>query len=142
MKISTRGRYALRLMIDVSLHGKDAPVRIKDIARRQGISEKYLEQIVSVLTKADFVRSSRGPQGGYRLSRDPGEYTAGSILTLIEGSLAPVACLDGETNDCQRRLQCPTLRLWERIDAAVQEVVNSVTLADLAAWQKEMGVPE
>ncbi len=142
MKISTRGRYALRLMIDVSLHGKDAPVRIKDIARRQGISEKYLEQIVSVLTKADFVRSSRGPQGGYRLTRKPEEYSAGSILTLIEGSLAPVACLDGETNDCQRRLQCPTLRLWEKIDAAVQEVVNSVTLADLAAWQTEMGVPE
>ncbi len=142
VKISTRGRYALRLMIDISLHGENAPVRIKEIARRQGISEKYLEQIVSVLNKADFVRSSRGPQGGYRLVKKPEDYTVGSILTLIEGSLAPVACLEGETNDCQRRLQCPTLRLWERINEAVQGVVNSVTLADLVAWQTEMGVPE
>ena len=132
MKISTRGRYALRLMIDVSLHGKDAPVRIKDIARRQGISEKYLEQIVSVLTKADFVRSSRGPQGGYRLSRDPGEYTAGSILTLIEGSLAPVACLEEGSKPCPHRPNCRTIPLWEGLDKVVSEYLSGFTVQDLA----------
>ena len=107
MKISTRGRYALRLMMDIAMNGQNEPVRIKDIARRQEISEKYLEQIVSVLNKAGFVKSSRGPQGGYRLMRSPQEYTAGSILHLIEGSLAsPVwiwrrMTVQG-TNDVQR----------------------------------------
>ena len=129
-------------MIDIALHGEDAPVRIRDIAQRQEISEKYLEQIVSVLNKADYVRSIRGPQGGYRLTKEASAYTAGSILRLIEGSLAPVACLDGDENSCPRQSHCPTLRLWTRIDAAVQEVVNSVTLADLAAWQLEMGMAE
>ena len=98
MKISTRGRYALRLMMDIALVGGDAPVRIKDIAGRQAISEKYLEQIVSVLNKAGLVRSSRGPQGGYRLTRAPEEYTAGEIISSIEGSLVPVACLETEEN--------------------------------------------
>jgi len=125
-------------MIDLSLHGESAPVRIKDIALRQNISEKYLEQIVSILNKGDFVHSVRGPHGGYQLTRKPWEYSAGDILTLIEGSLAPVACLEKENKECQRKNQCPTLRLWKRIDAAVQGVVNSVTLADLASWQQEM----
>ena len=142
MKISTRGRYALRLMIDIAINSDGAPVRIKDIARRQMISEKYLEQIVSVLHKAGFVRSSRGPQGGYRLSRMPEEYTAGGILTLIEGSLAPVTCLEAEENECPRQGYCSTLRLWERVDAAVQQVVHEVTLADLVAWQQEMTAAE
>src|SRR5574344_2370752 len=99
-------------MIDVAMHGSEAPVRIKDIAQRQEISEKYLEQIVSVLNKAGFVRSSRGPQGGYRLMKKPEEYTAGMILKLIEGSLAPVACMDGDINDCPPQGKCATLRLW------------------------------
>lgn len=138
MKISTRGRYALRLMIDIAIHSGGTPVRIKDIARRQMISEKYLEQIVSVLHKAGFVRSSRGPQGGYRLARSPEEYTAGSILTLIEGSLAPVSCLEAAENECPRQEYCSTLRLWEMVDTAVQKVVHEVTLADLRDWQREM----
>ena len=138
VKISTRGRYALRLMIDVAMHDTEAPVRIKDIARRQEISEKYLEQIVSVLNKAGFVRSSRGPQGGYRLMKRPEEYTAGMILKLIEGSLAPVACMDSEVNDCPRQEKCATLRLWREIDAAISGVVDRVTLADLVAWQKDL----
>ncbi len=142
MKISTRGRYALRLMIDIAINSGGVPVRIKDIARRQMISEKYLEQIVSVLHKAGFVRSSRGPQGGYRLARAPEEYTAGAILTLIEGSLAPVACLETAENECPRQGYCSTLHLWEMVDEAVQKVVNSVTLADLVAWQRELGIAE
>ena len=138
MKISTRGRYALRLMIDIGMNDQDSPVRIKDIAQRQEISEKYLEQIVSVLNKAGFVRSSRGPQGGYRLARAPKDYTAGEILTLIEGSLAPVACLDAASNDCPREAVCPTLILWKKINEAVHGVVDSVTLEDLLKWQDDL----
>ncbi len=138
MKISTRGRYALRLMMDVALAESDAPVRIKDIAGRQAISEKYLEQIVSVLNKAGLVRSSRGPLGGYRLTRAPEEYTAHEIVSSIEGNLVPVACLETETNECPRHQVCASLRLWEKVNAAIQSVMESVTLADLVSWQKEL----
>lgn len=141
MKISTRGRYALRLMIDIGMNDKHNPVRIKDIAQRQEISEKYLEQIVSVLNKAGYVRSSRGPQGGYRLARAPKDYTVGDILTLIEGSLAPVACLDTPVNECPREAVCPTLILWKKIDDAVHGVVDSITLEDLLKWQNQL-LPE
>ena len=138
MKISTRGRYALRLMMDIAMNGKEEPVRIKDIARRQEISEKYLEQIVSVLNKAGFVKSSRGPQGGYRLMRAPQEYTAGSILHLIEGSLAPVACMDMEENDCPRHERCATLLLCQKLHEAMQDVIDHVSLADLIKKQREL----
>ena len=141
MKISTRGRYALRLMIDIGMNDNDNPVRMKDIAQRQEISEKYLEQIVSVLNKAGYVRSSRGPQGGYRLARAPKDYTVGDILTLIEGSLAPVACLDTPVNECPREAVCPTLILWKKIDDAVHGVVDSITLEDLLKWQYQL-LPE
>lgn len=94
MKISTKGRYALRLMLDLALHDNGEPVRIKDIAARQEISDKYLEQIISSLNKAGYVKSIRGPQGGYKLAKKPSYYTVGMILRLTEGSLAPVACLD------------------------------------------------
>jgi len=141
LKISTRGRYALRLMIDIGMNDNDNPVRIKDIAQRQEISEKYLEQIVSVLNKAGYVRSSRGPQGGYRLARAPKDYTVGDILTLIEGSLAPVACLDTPVNECPREAVCPTLILWKKIDDAVHGVVDSITLEDLLKWQNQL-LPE
>ena len=138
MKISTRGRYALRLMMDIAMNGQNDPVRIKDIARRQEISEKYLEQIVSVLNKAGFVKSSRGPQGGYRLMRAPQEYTAGSILCLIEGSLAPVACMDMEENDCPRHERCATLFLWQKLHEAMKDVIENVSLSDLIEKQREL----
>ncbi len=138
MKISTRGRYALRLMMDIASMEGEAPVRIKDIARRQQISEKYLEQIVSVLNKAGLVRSSRGPQGGYRLSRKAEDYTAGEIVSSIEGSLVPVACLETESNECPRHQGCATLRLWEKVDKAIRSVMETVTLADLISWQSEL----
>ena len=139
MKISTRGRYAMRLMMDIAIHGEEKPVRIKDIAARQELSEKYLEQIISILNKAGFVKSVRGPQGGYRLARTPEQYTAGMILRLTEGSLAPVDCLDGEENDCKRQGECVTLLLWKKIDDAIRGVVDHVTLADLLEWQQEKG---
>lgn len=138
MKISTKGRYALRLMLDIALNDAKTPVRIKDIAERQQISDKYLEQIVSSLNKAGFVKSLRGPQGGYRLTKKPEEYTVGMILRLIEGSLAPVACLDDDTNNCTRADRCPTLILWEKLYDAISEVVDNITLADLISWQKNM----
>ena len=138
MKISTKGRYALRLMLDKALNDAKTPVRIKDIAERQQISDKYLEQIVSSLNKAGFVKSLRGPQGGYRLTKKPEEYTVGMILRLIEGSLAPVACLDDDINNCTRADRCPTLILWEKLYDAISEVVDNITLADLISWQKNM----
>ena len=138
MKISTKGRYALRLMLDIALNDAKTPVRIKDIAERQQISDKYLEQLVSSLNKAGFVKSLRGPQGGYRLTKKPEEYTVGMILRLIEGSLAPVACLDDDINNCTRADRCPTLILWEKLYDAISEVVDNITLADLISWQKNM----
>lgn len=138
MKISTKGRYALRLMLDLALNNTGEPVRIKDIAVRQEISDKYLEQIISTLNKAGYVKSIRGPQGGYRLTREPEKYTAGMILRLTEGSLAPVSCLEEEVNDCPRQDGCATLRLWQMLDNAISDVVDKVTLADLVEWQNQI----
>ncbi|MBD5509525.1 MAG: Rrf2 family transcriptional regulator [Lachnospiraceae bacterium] len=137
MKISTKGRYALRLMLDLAIHDTGEPTRIRDIAARQEISEKYLEQIISTLNKAGYVRSIRGPQGGYHLVKKPEQYTVGMILRLTEGSLAPVACLEDEVNLCERQEGCVTLRLWQMLDQAISQVVDKVTLADLVEWQKQ-----
>ncbi len=137
MKISTKGRYALRMMLDLALYNTGEPVALKDIAKRQEISEKYLEQIISVLNKAGYVRSIRGAQGGYTLRHKPSEYTVGDILRLTEGSLAPVACLDDDAADCERRNQCATLYVWQKLDEAVSNVVDNITLADLVDIEHE-----
>ena len=138
MKISTKGRYAIKLMLDLALYSKGQPVKIKEIAKRQGISEKYLEQIISVLNRAGYVRSVRGAQGGYLLRKAPEEYTVGMILRLTEGSLAPVACLDeGDDVDCEKREECVTLILWKKINDAICSVVDHITLQDLVDWQRE-----
>lgn len=139
MKISTKGRYALRLMIDLALNDDGNPIRIKDIAERQGISDKYLEQIISVLNKAGYVRSVRGPQGGYTLKRKPEDYTVGMILRLTEGSLAPVACVEEDEANCERQNGCVTYILWKKISDAISEVVDTVTLKDLVDWQNNIG---
>lgn len=135
MMISTKGRYALRLMLDIALHSSGDPVRIREIAGRQMISDKYLEQIVSVLNKAGYLKSIRGPQGGYKLTKEPEQYTVGMILRLTEGSLAPVACLEDEVNQCERQNDCVTLILWKKLDDAIKGVVDHVTLADLVEWE-------
>ena len=134
MRISTKGRYALRLMLDLAINENGKPIRIKDISERQEISDKYLEQIIAILTKAGYVRSVRGPQGGYNLSKQPREYTVGSILRLTEGSLCPVPCLDDEVNKCERENECVTVILWKKIDDAIKGVVDNVTLEDLLEW--------
>ncbi len=132
MKISTKGRYALRFMVDLATCPPGQKVSLKDIASRQEISIKYLEQIVSVLTKAGYVTSVRGNNGGYTLARPPKEYTVGMILRLTEGSLAPVSCLEGDVNTCPRAETCITLEVWEKLNDAISGVVDNITLADLA----------
>lgn len=135
MKISTRGRYALRLMLELAMNKKDEYVTIKSISLRQDISDKYLEQIITVLSRAGFVKSTRGSQGGYKLSRMPGEYTVGMILRLIEGSLVPVACMENEPNQCPRSSKCVTLEVWKQLNKAVNSVIDNITLADLVKKQ-------
>jgi Rrf2 family protein len=130
MRISTKGRYALHLMLDLAINNTGEPVSLKDIARRQEISDKYLEQIISVLNKAGYVKSVRGAQGGYILTRKPAEYTVGMILRLTEGSLAPVSCVE-ENNSCEKMSDCVTVMIWKRLNEAINEVVDSITLEDL-----------
>lgn len=135
MKISTKGRYALRLMLDLASNDAGTPIRLKDVAKRQGISEKYLEQIISILNKAGFVKSVRGPQGGYSLSRTPADYTVGMILRLTEGSLCPVDCAAEENGSCDREDTCVTRMLWKKLDDAISSVVDHVSLEELLSWQ-------
>lgn len=140
MKISTKGRYALRLMLDLAINYTGEYISIKSIAARQDISEKYLEQIITQLNRAGFVRSVRGAQGGYMLAKAPTEYTVGMILRLMEGSLAPVSCLDGEET-CDRASRCVTQDVWLKIQEAVENVVDNITLADLVARYQEKTEP-
>ena len=139
MQISTKGRYALRLMLDLAVHNTGELVKIKDISARENISEKYLEQIISSLKKAGYVKSLRGAQGGYMLAREPETYTVGTILRLTEGGMKPVACLEDEPNQCSRAGECVTLRLWKMLDEAIEGVLDKVTLQDLKDWYEEMG---
>ncbi|MGN1171333.1 MAG: RrF2 family transcriptional regulator, partial [Lachnospiraceae bacterium] len=112
-------------------------IKVKDIAARQEISEKYLEQIISVLNKAGYVRSVRGAQGGYKIARDPKEYTVGMILRLTEGSLNPVSCLDDDVNECERCDTCETIAVWKDLAKAINSVVDGVTIADLVERHQE-----
>jgi len=132
MKISTKGRYALRLMLDLAEHNNGEFITLMDIAERQEISEKYLESIVSILSKNNLLISLRGKGGGYKLARDPEDYTVGSILRLTEGSLAPVSCLEGEVNNCDRASYCQTLQMWEGLSKLVNDYFDGITIADLA----------
>ena len=137
MKISTKGRYALRLMIDLAQHDAGGYIPLRDISKRQQISAKYLEQIVVQLSRAGFVISTRGAQGGYQLCHPPAYYTVGMILRTIEGSLAPIACLTDDAPPCPRQALCVTVDVYRRIDAAIDSVVNHITLEDLCCRQHE-----
>ncbi len=136
MKISTKGRYALRLMLDLAQYSNEQEyVSIKKVSKRQDISEKYLEQIVAQLSRAGYVRSTRGAQGGYCLSMEPDQYTVGMILRLIEGNLSSVSCLEDNPNKCRRCNNCVTLEVWQQINDAVNNIIDHVTLQDLLEKQ-------
>jgi len=131
VKISTKGRYALRMMIDIAENSAERErVSIRDISGRQGISVKYLEQIVTNLTRAGLLRSVRGSGGGYNLTKTPSQYTVGEILRAIEGKLAPVACLEDDVNRCKRVEICSTVRFWEGLYRLIDDYVDSKTLQD------------
>lgn len=130
MMISTRGRYALRMMLDLAEHQENGHVPLKDVAARQEISKKYLEQIIPILNRADMLVTVRGYQGGYRLTRAPKDYTLGDILRATEGSLAPVTCLDGQ-NPCSRQADCATLPVWTGLNKVINDYLDSITLQDI-----------
>ena len=132
MKISTRGRYALRVMIDLAEQNLDAFIPLKEVAERQEISRKYLESIAQVLSKAGLIEGAHGKGGGYKLTRSPADYTVAEILRLTEGSLAPVACLEGATNECLRADSCRTLPMWTEFERLVNDYFEGITVADLA----------
>lgn len=137
MKISTKGRYALRMMLDIAEHSDQGNVTLTDIAQRQDISVKYLEQIVSMLIRAGLLKSKRGAKGGYMLTRRPSEYTVGDILRITEGNLAPVECLENGANECPRSQTCPTLRFWTGLYRTVNEYLDSTTLSDIMAGSED-----
>ena len=139
MLISTKGRYALRVLLDLAEHQSDGYIPLKEVAARQGISEKYLESILKILVRHDLLTGLRGKGGGYRLTRPPERYTAGDILRLTEESLAPVACLERTGIPCPREADCRTLELWRGLDRAISGYLDSVTLADLMT--RSSGVP-
>ncbi len=131
MKISTKGRYALRLVIDLAEHTGEGFISLKDVADRQSISKKYLEQIVPMLNKSGILHTNRGNRGGYILSADPAELSVGDILRATEGSLAPVSCLDYEPNTCERCDECATLYVWEGLFRTVSEYLDAISIKDI-----------
>lgn len=133
MLVSTKGRYALRVMVDLAEHQADGRIPLKEIAERQGVSEKYLENILSTLVRNDMLTGMRGKRGGYRLTRPAEDYTVGEVLRLTEGGLAPVSCLEGGKAGCERAPECPTIHMWTELDNLISRYLDGVTLADLAA---------
>ena len=131
MKISTKGRYALRMLADLAVHQEEGFISLKDIAERQNISKKYLEQIVPMLNKAGILRTNRGNRGGYNLASKPEELTVGDVLRATEGSLAPVACLDYDPIECPRADECDTLFVWQGLFRTVNEYLDGITLRDI-----------
>ena len=131
MMISTKGRYALRIMIDLAQHDGPAPVSVREIAERQEISGKYMEQIISVLTRAGLLRSVRGAQGGYHLAKAPEEITAGMILRATEGDLVPAECVADGGQACERSGICPSLRVFQKVYSAINDVIDGISLRDL-----------
>lgn len=131
MIVSTKGRYALRIMLELAMHEGEGFLSLKEISTRQNVSMKYLEQIITLLNKADLLKSQRGPQGGYRLGRSPENYTIGEILRTVEGRLAPISCLESEENLCPRQENCLTIGFWEGLYKVIDAYTDSVTLAQL-----------
>lgn len=137
MKISTKGRYALRMLIDLAEHRNCGYISLKEIAERQNISKKYLEQIIPIFNKTDFLKTNRGSQGGYMLSKSPDKYTVAEILRMTEGSLCPVACLEENPIECERSSECATLPIWKGLYKVINDYLESITLQDILDGQKE-----
>lgn len=137
MKFSTKGRYALRIMADLAMNDNGEYIHLKDIAKRQSLTLKYMEQIMPLLTKAGCVKSYRGNNGGYMLAKKPEEYTAGEILRAAEGSLSPISCIEDIPNRCPRSGYCTSLLFWEGLRKVIDEYVDSISLADLIKNQME-----
>ena len=131
MLISTKGRYALRVLIDLAEHQAEGYVPLKEVARRQDISEKYLETIIKLLVKDNVLAGLRGKGGGYRLTKTPEQYTVGGILRLTEESLAPVSCIGPGAETCARAAECRTLGMWRGLDKVINDYLDNITLADL-----------
>ncbi len=131
MKISTKGRYALRMLVDLAENQRDGYLSLNEISVRQNISKKYLEQIVPMLNKARLIRTNRGNKGGYRLNKSADTCTVGDVLRATEGSLAPVACLEYEVSDCSKREQCSTLYIWKDFYELTNRYFDSITLQDI-----------
>ena len=136
MKISTKGRYAIRMLLDLAEHSNGEYIALRDIAHRQGISKKYLEQIVPILNKSDILKTNRGYQGGYMLAKSPDKYRIGDILRLTEGSLAPVPCAEQEPVECPRSAECATLPVWQGLYRVVSEYLDGITLQALLEQQQ------
>lgn len=131
MKISTRGRYAIRVMLDLAEHSTGEYIPLTDVAKRQEISEKYLESIVSMLVKNNLLIALRGKGGGYRLTKKPEDYSIASILKVTEGAFAPVACLEQQPNECERVVHCKTLKMWEGLQKLLNDYFENITIRDL-----------
>lgn len=138
MKISTKGRYALIFMLDLLSNEKGKPVPLKETAQRQEVSEKYLEQIAGTLVKSGLIKAVRGKNGGYFLSWEPEHYTVGEILRIMEGDLAPAPCVEVNGSTCKRKEKCTNVVLWEKLNKAVNDVVDNITLADMYGWQQDI----
>ena len=136
MRISTKGRYALRMLLDLAEHRESGFIALKELAERQDISKKYLEQIIPMLSKGSILRTSRGTMGGYMLARSPEKITVGEILRLTEGSLSPVACVDENPIECTRCADCPTLPVWQGLSRVISEYLDSITLQDILDQQR------
>lgn len=131
MLVSTKGRYAIRIMLEFATRDADNRITLIDVAKKQGISEKYLEGIIASLSKAGLVEGVRGRGGGYRLTRNPKDYTIGEILSLTEGPIATVSCLECEENTCEKKDECLTLPMWEKLNNVIKDYFDSITLTDL-----------
>ena len=131
MHISTKGRYALRMLLDLAEHQNGEYIALKDIAQRQGISKKYLEQIIPIVNRTDILKANRGSQGGYKLAKAPSTYTVGDILRLTEGSLSPVDCADQEPIECERSDECVMLPVWRGLSQVINEYLDGITLQDI-----------
>jgi len=142
VKISTKGRYSLRMLLDLAEHKNDGFVSLKDISQRQNISKKYLEQIVTLLSRPDILRTNRGNKGGYMLAKEPDQYTVGQILRITEGGLSPVSCLADDPNQCEWQADCKTLWVWQGLEKVINQYLDGITIQDILNTYHEAGINE